>query len=441
MRISSTMAAIGFSFVSFLAACGGAENTSSETSGRGNTGTPSDSDKTGGSGGSGSIGTGGSGVSGGSTSGTTTTGAGGGFDPGGSPPIPPSGGSGSTGTGGGSTGTTGGVGGGVGTGMGGAGGAAGTATGGTAGSAGSAGTGPVIQPGSLTAGAWDDNRNFDRFSRYRAGIVAQQVPGVLPIADADYAAAREDAAAPLRPHDRLDISFVIDTTGSMSDELGFLQTEFLAISQRIADKYPNAEPRWSLVLYRDVGDEYVVRAFDFDGDPQGFQTRLAAQRAGGGGDFPEAPERGLGEMVNFGWRAEPNVARIAFWVADAPHHAQNAQALGVTILQSRARGIHVYPVASSGVDEFTELTMRTAAQLTGGRYLFLTNDSGLGNSHKEPSIPCYFVTRLDSSMLRMIDIELSGVYHEPAPEEIIRTGGNPQNGACALESGESAIVF
>jgi hypothetical protein len=263
----------------------------------------------------------------------------------------------------------------------------------------------------------------------------------LPVPDADYASAREQASLPLRPHDLLDISFVIDTTGSMGDELHFLQTEFLAISQRIHDAYPYAEPRWSLVLYRDIGDEYVVRPFDFDSDAGAFQARLAAQRAGGGGDIPEAPERGLSEMVNFAWRAEPNVARIAFWVADAPHHAQNALALGSTILKSRATGIHVYPIASSGVDEFTELTMRAAAQLTGGRYLFLTNDSGLGNSHKEPSIPCYFVTRLDSAMLRMIDIELSGVYHEPSPAEIIRTGGNPQNGACSLASGESAIVF
>jgi hypothetical protein len=263
----------------------------------------------------------------------------------------------------------------------------------------------------------------------------------LPISDGDYTAARETALLPLRPHDRLDISFVIDTTGSMGDELRYLQTEFLAISQRITNLYPYAEPRWSLVLYRDVGDEYVVRSYDFDGDAQAFQTRLAAQQAGGGGDFPEAPERGLGAMLSFGWRQDPTVARVAFWVADAPHHAQNAAALGSTILQSRGTGIHIYPVASSGIDEFTELTMRTAAQLTGGRYLFLTNDSGIGNSHKEPSIPCYFVTRLDVAMLRMIDIELTGVYHEPRADEIIRSGGNPQNGACALPSGESAIVF
>ena len=400
-------------FVLYLAACGGAAGSSNEQSTDGRTGDPNTS---GGGGGAGSVGTGSG------TTGTTSTGAGGGFDPGGgTPPISPPGAGGSTVGAGGTSG-----------------GGAGTGSGG---SGGSGGTGPAGQPGLLTAGAWDDSRNFDRFLRYRAGLTTQRVPGLLPIADADYASARDEAQAPLRPHDRLDISFVIDTTGSMGDELRYLQTEFLAISQTISERYPNAEPRWSLVLYRDIGDEYVVRSFDFDGDPQAFQMRLAAQRAGGGGDTPEAPERGLGEMVSFGWRQEASVAKIAFWVADAPHHAQNAQALGSTILQSRATGIHIYPVASSGIDEFTELTMRTAAQLTGGRYLFLTNDSGVGNSHKEPSIPCYFVTRLDNAMLRMIDIELSGVYHEPAPSEIIRTGGNPQNGACALASGESAIVF
>jgi hypothetical protein len=425
MRTSLKLSALCFSLFALLTACGGTDRSGGEDNGH--TGTP-DSQTSGGTGGSGTVGAGGAG------GGTSGSGAGGGTDPGGTtPPRDPPPGAGGVTVGAGGSGTAGGGGGGAGgTGMGGAGGGAGT---------GSGGTGGVIQPGSLTSGAWDDNRNFDRFLRYRAGLVAQQVPGLLPIEDADHASARDQASLPLRPHDRLDIAFVIDTTGSMSDELRFLQTEFLAISQRITNVYPYAETRWSLVLYRDIGDEYVVRAFDFDVDAQAFQGRLAAQQAGGGGDFPEAPERGLGAMVDFAWRLEPNVARLAFWVADAPHHAQNALALGSTILKSRATGIHVYPIASSGINEFTELTMRTAAQLTGGRYLFLTNDSGLGNAHKEPSIPCYFVTRLDNAMLRMIDIELTGVYREPDAAEVIRTGGNPQNGACILASGESAIVF
>jgi hypothetical protein len=146
-------------------------------------------------------------------------------------------------------------------------------------------------------------------------------------------------------------------------------------------------------------------------------------------------------MTQLDWRAGNDNARIAFWLADAPHHADRAAAMKTAIVAAQTQGIHIYPVASSGIDDFTELTMRAAAQLTGGRYLFLTNDSGVGNSHKEPSIPCYFVTKLDDAILRMVDIEMTGVYREPAPEQILRTGGDPEDGACELASGQSVFVF
>jgi hypothetical protein len=111
------------------------------------------------------------------------------------------------------------------------------------------------------------------------------------------------------------------------------------------------------------------------------------------------------------------------------------------VREARTQGIHIYPVASSGVDELTEFSMRAAAQLTGGRYIFLTDDSGVGNPHIEPTIPCYFVTKLDDAILRMVDIELNGEYREPAESEIIRVGGDPQDGACTLPDGQSATAF
>jgi hypothetical protein len=269
----------------------------------------------------------------------------------------------------------------------------------------------------------------------------RQLSGIIPVLDSDYAASHMAAMEPPAARQKLDISLVIDTTGSMTDELAYLQSEFLAISTAINARYPNAEPRWSLVVYRDLQDDYVVRPFDFTTDVQLFRAHLAAQSADGGGDFPEAPERGLAEMVKFTWRTDAATAKIAFWVADAPHHPENAAALASAIAQSRAAGVHIYPVASSGVDEFTELTMRSAAQLTLGRYLFLTNDSGVGDDHKEPSIPCYFVTKLDNAIHRMVDIEMTGVYREPAAADILRKGGNPQNGACKLGSGKVVQVF
>ncbi|MBK7583821.1 MAG: VWA domain-containing protein [Myxococcales bacterium] len=319
----------------------------------------------------------------------------------------------------------------------GAGGAAGA--GGSGGSA--AGGAPAVGPGVLTAGVWDDNRNFERFLGYRAELTAAQTPGLLGFSLAEHEAAHTASPSWLVPHEKLDIALVIDTTGSMTDEMEYLKAELIAISDTITKLHPNAEQRWSLIVYRDTTDDYVVRWFGLRSDVQDLQAKLALQTADGGGDFPEAPHAAFEKLNQLYWRSGPNVSRLAFWVADAPHHDDKAAAFTTALRGTRDLGIHVYPIASSGVDELTELSMRSAAQITGGRYMFLTDDSGVGGPHKEPSIPCYFVTKLDDAMVRMVDIEMSGKYREPAASEIIRTGGDPKNGACQLESGATVTVF
>jgi hypothetical protein len=298
-----------------------------------------------------------------------------------------------------------------------------------------------VQSGTLTAGTWDDNRNFDRFMQYRANQTRLHRPGILPLTDEEHHAAHQAFAELHGPRETLDVALVIDTTGSMTDEIKYLQTEFLALSRAIEADYPDAKQRWALVVYRDEGDAYVTRWFDFREDLEDFRTKLAEQSADGGGDFPEAPDAAMHTMSQLAWRDDEKTARLAFWVADAPHHNDRATAMAEALRAVRELGVHVYPVASSGIDELTELGMRSAAQFTGGRYLFLTDDSGVGGDHKEPSIPCYFVTRLDRAILRMVRIELSGEYSEPSSEEIVRKGGNPQAGSCKLESGATVVVF
>jgi hypothetical protein len=190
-----------------------------------------------------------------------------------------------------------------------------------------------------------------------------------------------------------------------------------------------------------VTDSYVVRWFDFRSDTGEFRSKLAAQSAGGGGDFPEAADQALDAATRLGWRSDPGVAKLMFWVADAPHHAGTEGRLATALKAAQARNIHVYPVASSGIDELTELTMRSSAQLTGGRYVFLTDDSGVGGAHKEASVPCYFVTKLDRAILRMVDVEMTGTYREPDAADVLRTGGDPQSGLCTLESGEQVTIY
>ncbi len=239
---------------------------------------------------------------------------------------------------------------------------------------------------------------------------------------------------------QLDIAFVVDTTGSMHDELDYLRAEFMALAQRIARDHPNSEPRFALVAYGDGGELYEVDSTDFTSSISEFSDTLRDQDVTGGGDYPEAPDKGLAEMNQLSWRRR-DVAKIVYWIADAPHHDQDKARISRAIRDARQQDIHIYPVAASGADELTEHTMRSAAQYTGGRYIFLTDDSGVGDAHKEPVIPCYFVTRLDDAIVRTIDIELSGGYLEPPASEIIRTGGDPEDGHCALPGGAQARVF
>jgi hypothetical protein len=85
--------------------------------------------------------------------------------------------------------------------------------------------------------------------------------------------------------------------------------------------------------------------------------------------------------------------------------------------------------------------MRGTAQITGGRYLFLTDDSGIGNSHAEPHIPCYVVTKLQGAMVRMVESEMVGHRAEPVASEVIRTVGSPTDGRCTLQNQTSVVLY
>ena len=299
-------------------------------------------------------------------------------------------------------------------------------------------TPPVTLPrsGQVTAGVWDDNRNFDFWKPYQSHFAADHGSDFAmfttrELDDAHLVAERTQGA-----RTELDVQLVLDTTGSMGDELSYLQSEFLSIAKQVNAKFPNVQPRWSLVVYRDHGDDYVTRPFPFTTAPDRFKSNLSAQSAGGGGDIPEAVVEGLGAGVKEQWRTQSNVAKLIFWVADAPAHPGEGPKLASVLRDAQRKGIHIYPVASSDADDSAEYQMRSAAQLTGGRYVFLTNDSGIGSSHAEPHIPCYDVAKLDKTIVRMIEVEMSGKFVPLEKTDIIRAVGAPDvAGKCKLASG------
>ncbi len=256
------------------------------------------------------------------------------------------------------------------------------------------------EAGVLTAGIWDDNLNYAFFKTYLASHQGQNaIAGDPGFAAADYDASNAQFAQ-RGTFSNIDAALVIDTTGSMGDEIAYLTAEFANIQGAMQKAFPDARQRWALVVYRDTpdtdpGDAYVFKTYDFTADAATFAAEIRAQTADNGGDYPESPEIGLEQLPTLSWTGDSSTAKVAFWVADAPQHTYRAAQMKTAISGSLAAGIHLYPVSASGTDDLLEMTMRSAAQLTGGRYLFLTDDSGVGDPHKTPEIPCYFVTRLE----------------------------------------------
>lgn len=315
-------------------------------------------------------------------------------------------------------------------------GSTGSAPGTSSGTTSSGGTGVPGGPqaGTLTAGVWDDTLNFDFFKKY---YDANPSGRIFQWAEHDAAKVRGAQS----PKTQLDVSFVVDTTGSMSDELRFLQTEMDSIATELNQKFPGVQPRFGLVVYRDKTDSYVTQSFDFTTDLGAFKQSLSSQSAAGGGDIPEAVPEALGAGVALTWRAEPNVARLMFWVADAPQHSGQESNVKAALEGAVQKGVKIFPVAASGTNPSAELTMREAAQYTGGRYIFLTDDSGIGNPHAEPRIPCYNVTRLDKAIIRMAGSEMTGARVEPAPAEVIRTVGEPKDGKCTMKDSSQVTLY
>lgn len=229
---------------------------------------------------------------------------------------------------------------------------------------------------------------------------------------------------------KLDLMLVIDTTGSMGDEIRYLQAELRSIISAISAKHRNLDIRVGFVFYRDEGDEYVTRTIGFDRDIGRAQGVLAQQYASGGGDYPEAMDQALIRAVGQEWR--PDAVKSLLLVADAPPHDRQFGRTWQAAEAARAKRIHITPVAASGVGDKAEYAMRAMAAATQSRYLFLTDDSGVGNPHAPPAIDCYLVTRLDALVRRVIDSQISGRRIEPERNEVIRSVGQYDAGRCIL---------
>lgn len=200
----------------------------------------------------------------------------------------------------------------------------------------------------------------------------------------------------------LDLMIMCDTTGSMGDELEYLVCELEDVVTRIRSENANVPTRISVNFYRDEGDEYVVREYPFTTDLAAAVTAISEQTADGGGDTPEAVHTALKSAVSHNW--DEDSVKVMFLVLDAPPHG-DVQIIDETVKyvgEAAEKGIRIVPVAASGVDKSCEYLLRSMALKTGGTYTFLTNDSGIGYDHIEPTIGSYDVEKLNDMMVRIV---------------------------------------
>lgn len=202
-----------------------------------------------------------------------------------------------------------------------------------------------------------------------------------------------------------DIYFAVDATGSMGDEINYLKEELNHVIETVKEKNPSLGMRFGSVFYRDKTDLYVTRDLGFTTDVSSLTSFIAEQFASGGGDYPEAVHSALDVAITQNsWNDEAS-SRILFLLLDAPPHytQESISSLEKSIHLAAEKGIKIIPIAASGIDKPTEYLMRTFAILTNGTYVFITDDSGVGNSHIKPTIGDYEVQKLNDLLINLID--------------------------------------
>lgn len=209
--------------------------------------------------------------------------------------------------------------------------------------------------------------------------------------------------APMKVLDAIDVAFIVDATGSMTDEIDFLKDDLMEIIDFVG-KQCTASVRTGTVFYRDEGDEYVTKYSQFTKDIKETSKYIGKQAAEGGGDWPEAVHKALAEgLQSLSWDTH-NKSRVAFLILDAPPHHEDdiIASCQKSIAKYAEMGIKIVPVAASGIDKGTEYLLRSFAMATNGTYVFITNDSGVGNEHIEATVGEYEVEKLKDLIARLI---------------------------------------
>ncbi len=109
-----------------------------------------------------------------------------------------------------------------------------------------------------------------------------------------------------------DIIFVLDVTGSMSEEIDKVKDNIIEFADSLS--YRGIDYRLGMVTFLDV----IENVYPFTTDVQHFQSLVGEQYAHGGDDEPENSLQALIEATKYTFREKAN--RVVIWITDATYH-------------------------------------------------------------------------------------------------------------------------
>ncbi|MFW9847153.1 MAG: VWA domain-containing protein [Candidatus Thorarchaeota archaeon] len=129
---------------------------------------------------------------------------------------------------------------------------------------------------------------------------------------------------------KLDVAFVVDTTGSMKDDIRAVKDSLFDIVDKVTTKTKGLSIRFGIVSYRDHPPQdhtYVTRIVDFSSRIKNVHKEISNLKPSQGGDTPEAVADGLYDArTKLSW--DEHAYKALLLVGDAPPHGQEYNSLG-----------------------------------------------------------------------------------------------------------------
>jgi Mg-chelatase subunit ChlD len=187
------------------------------------------------------------------------------------------------------------------------------------------------------------------------------------------------ADEPRQAKPRIEVCFVLDTTGSMGGLIEGAKQKIWSIANEIISAKPTPEIRLGLIAYRDRHDEYITRLFDLTSDIDAVYANLQQLRANGGGDLPESVNQALNEAVTkLSWSADRKVLKIIFLVGDAPPHMDYPDDIKYPdICQAAMKRDLIINTVQCGNNLETTAIWKKISQLSEGNYVAIAQSGGM----------------------------------------------------------------